>query len=148
VSSSWSTGSKVVCVATTIENPDNGTMASAGGIGASEGDVKVEGDNVMGAPVTRPRLKIDGAVDGELDGEGELNGDCIPLHDFLPGLTRRDSLPHGDGELNRDCIPLLDIFPGATRRDSLVGLLLRRTRRCHAVSFVEPLSLVERYVGT
>jgi hypothetical protein len=122
-------------------------MASAGGIGASEGDVKVEGDNVgaMGAPVTRPRLIIDGAVDGELDGTGpklgpagELDGDCIPLHDFFPGLTRRDSLDS-----------LVDFFPGLTRRDSLLGLPFPRQKPGgHAASFVEPLSSVERNVGT
>jgi hypothetical protein len=53
-------------------------MASAGGIGASEGDAKVEGDKVgaMGAPVTRSRLTIDGAVDGEVDGTvlGRVDG--------------------------------------------------------------------------
>lgn len=91
VSSSWSTGSKIVCVATTIKNPDNGTMASAGGIGASEGDVKVEGDNVgaMGAPVTRPRLTIDGAVDGELDGT-EV------------GVPGEQLLGRGDGKFHRE----------------------------------------------
>jgi hypothetical protein len=52
-----------------MENPDNGTTASVGCVGVSEGDVEVEGDDggVMGAPVTRPKL-IDGEDDGTPEG--------------------------------------------------------------------------------